>query len=188
MSISDDAVLELIFNPDVQGLPLDSINQSITNTSVCTLSPGRLEELKHLEKDAIKLAEKNETGGALELLNRCIEMEPTYGSAYNNRAQLYRMVHKNDEALHDLNKVISLAEGQPKILKQAYTQRAIIKRQNGDILGSKEDFAIGAKYGNSVARNITIQDNPYAKMCNQVMLQVMSQELNIGSTENKNHP
>ncbi|KAI9021625.1 hypothetical protein CLU79DRAFT_752506 [Phycomyces nitens] len=185
MSISDDAVLELIFNPDVQGLPLDSISQSITNTSVCTLSPGRVEELKNLEKEAVKLAEKNETDGALELLNKCIDMEPAYGSAYNNRAQLYRMLHKNNEALDDLNKVISLAEGQPKILKQAYTQRAILKRQNGDIMGSKEDFAIGAKYGNPIARNITIQDNPYAKMCNQVMLQVMSQELNIGSDASK---
>lgn len=82
-----------------------------------------------------------------------------------------------DAAIKDLDYVISdIGEGQPKILRQAYTQRAIIKRQQGDLIGSRKDFEMGAKLGNPIARNIAVSENPYAKMCNQVMMEVMNRE------------
>lgn len=93
------------------------------------------------------------------------------------RAQLYRMQDNLEGAIKDLDYVINdIGEGQPKILRQAYTQRAIIKRQQGDINGSQKDFEMGAKLGNPIARNFAVSENPYAKMCNQVMMQVMNQE------------
>ncbi|CEP08351.1 hypothetical protein [Parasitella parasitica] len=96
---------------------------------------------------------------------------------YAYRAQVYRMNNELDKALGDLDHVISdIGEGQPKILRQAYTQRAIIKRQQGDLVGSRQDFEMGAKLGNPVARNIAAAENPYAKMCNQVMMEVMKRE------------
>ncbi|KAL0080665.1 hypothetical protein J3Q64DRAFT_1631935, partial [Phycomyces blakesleeanus] len=143
-------------------------------------------ELKHIKKDAIKLVEQNGIEDALELLNRCIEMGTTYGSAYNNMVKLYRMLHENIEAIHDVNKVVSLEEEQSK----AYIQRAILKCQDGDILGSKVNFAIDyyrSKVWKRIAQSITIQDNPYVKMCNQVTLQAMSQKFNISLVENKKH-
>lgn len=88
-------------------------------------------------------------------------------------------------ALKDLDYVIEdIGEGQPKILKQAYTQRAIIRKQTGDLEGSRKDFSVGAKLGNPIARSIAVSENPYAKMCNQVMMQVMNQERMRSSAEN----
>ncbi|KAF7727109.1 Tetratricopeptide repeat protein 36 [Apophysomyces ossiformis] len=185
MPASDDAVLELIFNPEAQGLSLDSIEATLDTSNAKQFDPELLERLQKLEKEAIALAESGNMDAALETLNKCIDIEKDYASAYNNRsayylvilsAQIYRMRKNDDLALKDLDTVISLAEGQPKVLRQAYTQRAILRRQQGDLTGAREDFAIGAKYGNPIARNVTIQENPYAKMCNQIMMEVMSRE------------
>lgn len=91
------------------------------------------------------------------------------------------MNNELDKALQDLDHVISdIGEGQPKILRQAYTQRAIIKRQQGDLIGSRKDFEVGAKLGNPIARNVAVAENPYAKMCNQVMMEVMNRERTRG--------
>jgi hypothetical protein len=82
-----------------------------------------------------------------------------------------------EAAIKDLNYVIEdIGQGQPKILRQAYTQRAIIKRQQGDLISSRKDFELGAKLGNPIARNFAVNENPYAKMCNQVMMEVMNRE------------
>ncbi|KAH6566816.1 hypothetical protein BASA60_009303 [Batrachochytrium salamandrivorans] len=48
-------------------------------------------------------------------------------------------------------------------LKQAYTQRAIIKKKRGDLSGADEDFIKGAQYGNEVAKGM-VKNNPYAKL------------------------
>jgi tetratricopeptide (TPR) repeat protein len=137
--------------------------------------------LESLEKQAVQAAEKNDLDQALNLFNECITIEPNYASAYNNRAQLYRMQNEVEKAIADLDKVIGdVGTGQPKVLRQAYTQRAILKRQQGDLSASREDFEMGAKLGNPVARNIAVKENPYAKMCNQVMMEVMKGELTKG--------
>ncbi|KAI7868954.1 hypothetical protein BDF14DRAFT_1789720 [Spinellus fusiger] len=174
--VTDDAILELLFNPESQGLSLDAISETI-DSSVSPLDPTLLAQLKQMEEEAVANAEKNNTDAALSLLSECIRIEPTYASAYNNRAQVYRMMNKEDLALEDLNKVIEIAQDQPKVLRQAYTQRAILKRHQGDLQGSQQDFAKGARYGNPIARNILVQENPYAKMCNQVMMEVMRREI-----------
>ncbi|OBZ86794.1 Tetratricopeptide repeat protein 36 [Choanephora cucurbitarum] len=182
MSISDDAVLEFMFNPENQGLPLDAISCTVDSNPKYTFSDETLAKLESMEKEAVVLVEKDQdTEKALSILNQCIDMEKNYASAYNNRAQIYRMKNKLDEALQDLNFVIEDAgEGQPKILRQAYTQRAVIKRQQGDVVGSRKDFEIGAKLGNPLARQIAVNENPYAKMCNQVMMEVMNRERMMG--------
>ncbi|CAO3684497.1 unnamed protein product [Rhizopus stolonifer] len=177
-NISDDAILEFMFNPEAQGLSLDTISNTLDSKPKYTIAPETLIKLEQLETESVNTVEKNnDLEKALTMINQCIQMEPTYASAYNNRAQIYRLDQKLDKALEDLNLVIQdLGEGQPKVLRQAYTQRAILKRQQGDLIGSRKDFETGAQLGNPVARNVTINENPYAKMCNQVMMQVMQQE------------
>ncbi|KAG1048865.1 hypothetical protein G6F43_008774 [Rhizopus delemar] len=181
-NISDDAVLEFMFNPEAQGLSLDAISNTIETKPKYNIALELIPKLEQLEKESVQAAEKeNDLNKALDLINQCIQLEPKYASAYNNRAQIYRLLQKIDKALEDLNHVIEdVGEGQPKVLRQAYTQRAIIKRQQDDLVGSRKDFEAGAKLGNPVARNFTVNENPYAKMCNQVMMQVMSQELSKG--------
>ncbi|KAI8063413.1 uncharacterized protein B0P05DRAFT_581117 [Gilbertella persicaria] len=178
MSASDDAVLEFLFNPESQGLPLDAISHTVDTKPKYTFSSERIAQLEAMEKEAIQAVERDQnTEKALDLLNQCIDMEPNYASAYNNRAQLYRMNNELDKATNDLNFVIQEAgQGQPKILRQAYTQRAILKRHQGDLVGSRQDFEMGAKLGNPLARHVAVNENPYAKMCNQVMMEVMNRE------------
>ncbi|CEI89130.1 hypothetical protein RMCBS344292_03499 [Rhizopus microsporus] len=180
-NISDDAVLEFMFNPEAQGLSLDAIACTIDTKPKYEISSDLLPKLEQLEKDAVSAAEGNDLNKALVLINQCIQLEPKYASAYNNRAQMYRLDKKIDRALDDLNLVIQdLGQGQPKVLRQAYTQRAIIKRQQGDLEGSRQDFEEGARLGNPVAKSVAVNENPYAKLCNQIMAQVMSQELRKG--------
>ncbi|CAO3624785.1 unnamed protein product [Cunninghamella echinulata] len=88
--------------------------------------------------------------------------------------------------MEDLSQVIKLGEGQPKVLRQAYTQRAILKRQQGDVIGSRADFEMGAKLGNPIAKNIAVNENPYSKLCNQIMMEVMSREVNKGISDDQN--
>ncbi|CAO3644910.1 unnamed protein product [Cunninghamella blakesleeana] len=177
---TDEAVLELIFNPEAQGVPFESVAQSIQNNPLKAIEPEKLEKLQKLEKEAIELAEKEDLDGALKVLNQCIDLEPEYASAYNNRAQIHRMKNDTDKAMEDLGNVIKYGEGQPKVLRQAYTQRAILKRQEGDVIGSRADFEMGAKLGNPIAKNIAVNENPYSKLCNQIMMEVMSREMNKG--------
>ncbi|KAI8366768.1 uncharacterized protein BYT42DRAFT_587821 [Radiomyces spectabilis] len=177
---SDDAILDLMFNPEAQGLPLSSFESSEGQSPEDLYDAKLLEQLRTLEKEAIAQAEKGDTDGALKTLEQCIGLEATYASAYNNRAQIYRMRKEDDLALKDLNHVIDTASNQPKILRQAYTQRAILRRQQGDLAAAQRDFEMGAKYGNSIARTIAVRENPYAKMCNQVMMEVMNRELMRG--------
>ena len=54
------------------------------------------------------------------------------------------------------------------MLKQAYTQRAVIKKKQGDESGADRDFAMGAQHGNDFAKGM-VRQNPFAKLCNQVL-------------------
>lgn len=44
-----------------------------------------LKHLQNLERQAVQCAEQGKLEDALKLLNQCIEKEPDYASAYNNR-------------------------------------------------------------------------------------------------------
>lgn len=69
----------------------------------------------------------------LQAFNRAISTCPARGSCYNNRAQLYRLMHKNAEARVDLEKAIELSNGKGRVAAQAYTQRALLERLNGNL-------------------------------------------------------
>ncbi|ORY96517.1 hypothetical protein BCR43DRAFT_491835 [Syncephalastrum racemosum] len=172
--LSDDTVLDLIFNPESQGKPPTELPRDEPVTSIPS---ERLEELKKMENKAVSEAEAGRTEKALNLLNQCIRETPEYLSAYNNRAQVHRLMKNDDLALVDLDTVIAQGQKQPSLLRQAYTHRGILRRHRGDAAGAQKDFEMGAKYGNPIARNIAVQENPYAKMCNQIMMEVMGRQL-----------
>ncbi|KAG2227146.1 hypothetical protein INT45_003876 [Circinella minor] len=179
MIASDNAILELIFNPELQGQGLPTPDTQEKDTYATDINPEALKELKQIEQQAIEHANNGQLKDALNILNTCISREPTYAPAYNNRAQVYRLLKDNEAALKDLNSAVEKANGQNWILRQAYTQRAILKKQMGDKDGSLEDFQLGAKHGSPIAREIAVSENPYAKMCNQAVMEVMSREFNF---------
>ncbi|PVZ98692.1 hypothetical protein BB558_005306 [Smittium angustum] len=132
-----------------------------------------LKKIKSNEANAVALAESGDIDQALLLLSDIIKQYPEYGSAYNNRAQVYRLKKDDRRALDDLTKAIEV--GDEKVLGQAYTQRGILKRSMGDEIGCLDDFTNGAKYGNEIAKIATVKENPYAKMCNAIVLKAMAE-------------
>jgi tetratricopeptide (TPR) repeat protein len=128
-------------------------------------------KIKQKENDAILLAESKDYECALSTLTVIIEEYPYYGSAYNNRAQVYRIMGNENSALVDIEKAIEYGDG--SVLKQAYTQRAIIKKKVGDEQGAELDFQKGAQYGNKVAKS-AVKNNPFAKMCNEMVNQIIN--------------
>jgi hypothetical protein len=63
------------------------------------------------------------------------------------------------------------------VLRQAFTQRAVIKRKMGDSCGADRDFAMGALHGNEIAKGI-VRQNPFAKMCNAIVMEALKAPIN----------
>jgi tetratricopeptide (TPR) repeat protein len=83
-----------------------------------------------------QLRNAGDNQGALDCLNRAIELRPTYADAYNNRAYTYASMKKFDEAFADCNKAI---EFKPD-LAAPYNNRGNLYLQLGDIGKAIEDF------------------------------------------------
>jgi tetratricopeptide (TPR) repeat protein len=131
------------------------------------LNNKTLADLKQLEADAVQLVEKNLMDQALDKLNLAIMMCDRYASAYNNRAQVLRIMKRTSEALNDLNTAIQWSPN-TKILGMAYTQRAILYKELGNLENANNDFMNGAKFGNPIAKTY-VSNNPYAKLCSTMV-------------------
>jgi len=128
----------------------------------------------------VKLAEQNKVEEAIVILTQAILQMPKNPSIYNNKAQALRMKGDTENALKDLNSSITLCESHPLVFKnvasQAYTQRGLIKELQGDEEGARLDFEKGASFGNSLAVQEAVKLNPYARLCNQMLVQAMKME------------
>ncbi|KAI8620460.1 hypothetical protein BC830DRAFT_1099305 [Chytriomyces sp. MP71] len=178
MASRDNHILDAIFSGDFSNLgptaPTSTFGEEAEARKYPVPNEHLLSQLKGLETDAVEAVEgANDLEKALQILANAMLLCPTYGSAYNNRAQVLRMQGNNEEALKDLDLAIEYGAGDAALLKQAYTQRAIVKKALGDIEGSDRDFGMGSKYGSSVAKQ-AVMNNPYAKMCNAIVTEVMS--------------
>ncbi|KAF6024789.1 TTC36 [Bugula neritina] len=56
---------------------------------------------------------------------------------------------------------------------QAFTQRAMIKRLQGDDEGCRADFKLAADLGSPFAKKQLVELNPYAALCNSMLAQMM---------------
>lgn len=77
-------------------------------------------------------------------------------------------------ALEDLNKAINLSHGCGLAAAQAFTQRGMIYRLEGDDEKAVEDFKKGAALGNAFAKSMVVQMNPYAALCNKMLSQAIN--------------
>lgn len=104
---NDRAVLDTIFNPFLTNLSnLDENDDS---------SEGLSKELSDVEKraielelEAVKLAEGGHLDKSLDVLSEAIALSPSLASLYNDRAQVYRLLGKNKEALNVSFKILNL--------------------------------------------------------------------------------
>jgi tetratricopeptide repeat protein 36 len=142
---------------------------------IVEISESVLEQLQKIEIAGVALAEQKQPDltGALAKFTEAIELEPTYASAYNNRAQVYLLQDKLSEAVEDLGKAIEWGAGDAKVLKNAYTQRAIAYKRLGKDELALADFESGGKLGNAFAQENAVRLNPYAQMCNAMMEHAM---------------
>ncbi|KAJ1854393.1 hypothetical protein GGH12_004550 [Coemansia sp. RSA 1822] len=134
-----------------------------------------LAELKQREIQAIAAAEQGQVDDAIRQLTDIIVEYPSYASAYNNRAQAYRLQSASSSmVIADLDCAIKCAHDN-QTLGQAYTQKAIVLKALGNQDDAFFNFSQGAKCGNSVAKTAASKENPYAKLCGQMVSQAMKQ-------------
>ncbi|KAF9086486.1 Tetratricopeptide repeat protein 36 [Mortierella sp. GBA35] len=176
ISAGDAKILDMVFNPEGTMLP-DKETEGMLNAEPVVIEPELLKKLRDVEAQAILLAEKDDIDGAIAKFTEVINLCPNYASAYNNRAQAYRIQNNDTAALQDLDKAIEHAGGQVPILKQAYTQRGIIKKARGEKEAAQADFERGARYGNPVAKAVSVQDNPISQLCGAMVMEMLNKEL-----------
>ncbi|XP_003389301.1 PREDICTED: tetratricopeptide repeat protein 36-like [Amphimedon queenslandica] len=181
-SLDDSKVLEAIFNPEhpIAGLQLPP--QPVEDPEVKKDDEiPNLQEVKALETAGVKLAEGDKLTEALEVFDQLIALHPNYPSAYNNRAQVYRLLNQADKALSDLNTAIQLSGGLGKAAEQAYTQRGLIHVLHSNEDEALQDFQRGAALGSQFAKSQVVKMNPYSKLCNQMLTEAIN-KLNGPST------
>lgn len=161
----DDMVLNAIFNPHqpLEDGILEETKQVPDRNNIAS------DEMKKFEIDAVNAAQNGDLILSQNLFNELINKCPEYASAYNNRAQLFRILGDNDSALDDLNKAIDFSQGIGRAASQAFTQRGLIYKLNGDDEKGLEDFKRASKLGNQFAKSQVVAMNPYAALCNQML-------------------
>jgi len=139
------------------------------------------------ERKAISLAETSPEE-ALDILSGLIAEHPQYASAYNNRAQLRRILsHPLADIKVDLRTAIALASPsrsmdpvsdlQAKVLSNAYTQLGVVLLREGKEEEVGGVFQVGARYGGEVAKVMAVKLNPVARLCGGIVKEAMRKEM-----------
>ena len=165
--MKDDQILDMIFN-----YPGEFVFHDIKEQPF--IEPDLLLELKELELRAIQLAEAGELQKGFDLIELAILKCPIYGSAYNNKAQIQRLLSRFDDSLLSLE--LAIKYGDNKVLSKAYTQKGVLLQKLGRLEESEQAFQYGARYGSELAKQ-KVNQNPYAKMCNSILETVMQKEM-----------
>jgi len=186
LTLNDSITLTRLFDPE-----------SSPDSSLVPISPSLpadpnypsevLSRLQSTELEAIRLSDTSATD-ALSLLGDLITKYPRYASAYNNRAQLRRILKQDKgEVLADLDEAIQIATPtmpltpvsnlQAKVLCAAWTQKGVVLLECGDEDRAAAAFQAGARYGGEVARQMAVRANPYARLCGAIVKKAMRNEL-----------
>lgn len=170
VSAHDSAVLNRIFNPNLpygDVVDEEEVEKEIEEETV------DIKVSKQLEVQGVQAAESGDVEAALNLFSQAIGNTPQRASGYNNRAQALRLKGDVLGALEDLNMAITLSNGTGSVACQAYTQRGLIYRLEGEEEKSLEDFKHASRLGSQFAKQQVIAMNPYAALCNQMLCEVM---------------
>ncbi|KAJ3133801.1 Tetratricopeptide repeat protein 36 [Physocladia obscura] len=176
----DDKILDAIFTRDFSGLsepPPEKASELIEPTAGKKRKTEKHDEstaatVKQLEKQGVLLAESGDVAAAERVFGEAIILAPYSASARNNRAQARRMLGNLTGARDDLDAAIE-ATDDAAVLRMAYTQRAIVRKNLGDRDGADADLLQGARYGNILAKAALKDANPYAKMCSAMVTEIM---------------
>ncbi|XP_033763281.1 tetratricopeptide repeat protein 36-like [Pecten maximus] len=172
ISTHDKAVLNRIFNPNLPyGDVVDENNEEVT-PALEEIETDEAKEAKQYEAEGVDAAEAGDLELALNKFALAIQVCPDRGSGYNNRAQALRLKGDVQGALQDLNKAIELCDAKGSAACQAFTQRGLVFKLEGDDEKALEDFKRAAALGGQFARQQVVAMNPYAALCNQMLSEV----------------
>ncbi|KAH8339350.1 hypothetical protein KR074_012583 [Drosophila pseudoananassae] len=179
LSKHDQQVLESIFNPlELSGFP--GANSFVPCESELTdgcVEPesDAVKASKDLEHRAISSSEKGDVPEALDLFQKALNLSER-ASVLNNRAQTLRLAKRDQEAMDDLNRALSLAnEIEVRTKCHAHCQRGILYRKLDNLDAARSDFEAAAQLGSKFAREQLVEINPYAALCNQMLRQAFDQ-------------
>jgi tetratricopeptide (TPR) repeat protein len=91
---------------------------------------------------AMKASAANETGAALSILDKVIEVHPNYAEAWNKRATVYFLIGRYNDSIKDIEKVLEL---EPRHFG-ALSGLGMIKRQQHDLAGARAAFEEALSY------------------------------------------
>lgn len=179
LSDHDQAILKRIFNPtlattDIARLPRENADQQSSDEEMVETDCILKQRIMDLEAEGVKAVEENgDARKAIELFNQAIDLNDKRASSYNNRAQAKRLASDIEGAKTDLEKAIQLSGRKGKAACQAFTQRALINRFEGNDDLAREDFRMAADLGSEFSRLQLVAMNPYAAMCNAMMTEML---------------
>ncbi|CAH0585906.1 unnamed protein product [Chrysodeixis includens] len=180
LSERDKAVLRSIFDPTVTiaaDVVEDVKDQFVEDDEPAT---DDYKESAALCAEGVRLAESGKLAEALETMTRGVQAAPERAAAYNDRAQLLRLMQKDDEATADIDRALSLTVGKKTRARAlALCQRGVLLRKRGADDDARAAFTEAAKLGSSFAKKQVVELNPYAALCNQMLSQVMRGEKDI---------
>ncbi|XP_026988433.2 tetratricopeptide repeat protein 36 [Tachysurus fulvidraco] len=171
----DKAVLWSIFNPTAPFGDIAGLNEEKELTDDdSSFDPNLLEKVKNLEMKGVSAAESGDLKTALSHFDQAIQILPKRASAYNNRAQVKRLLGDTESAIEDLEQAIVLSKGRGRTACQALVQRGLLFRLAHRDDDARADFERAAALGSMFARQQAIILNPYAALCNRMLSEVIS--------------
>ncbi|XP_029429609.1 tetratricopeptide repeat protein 36 [Rhinatrema bivittatum] len=168
---NDLAVLQTIFNPSTPFGDIPGLNgeEEHVKDEEQDFDSELLAGAKELERQGVLAAESGDTTAAIEKFSQAIQTLPERASGYNNRAQALRLQGDTAGALQDLNRALDLSGKTGCTACQAFVQRGLIHRLQGQEEAAREDFAMGAQLGSGFAKCQLVLMNPYAALCNRML-------------------
>jgi len=88
--------------------------------------------------------------------------------------------------MDDLNKAIEYSQEKGKAAAQAYCQRAMLHHIAGNTVECDKDWQSAAALGSQFAKRQLAQKNPYAALCNKMLLEVFT-SLKTGNIVNNSN-
>ncbi|XP_053609014.1 tetratricopeptide repeat protein 36 [Plodia interpunctella] len=174
LSERDRAVLRSIFDPTAT---IGDVVDDGDNFPEDEQSKESDEESIRLSSEGVGLAEAGRLEEALETLTKGIQVAPDRAAGYNDRAQVFRLMEKDDEAMSDIDRALHLTEGKRSRARAlALCQRGVLLRKRGADADARAAFTEAAKLGSGFAKKQVVELNPYAALCNQMLSQVMRGE------------
>jgi len=175
----DRAIINSLFNP------LLPLGEAVCDEEPveCTADDEKLykELARERNSEGVQATEAGRHQEALRAFQEAIQTEPSWGAPYNNRAQLYRIMRRNDDAIVDLDKALELSGGKGSVGCQAAIQRAALHRIAGEEDQARHLYTVAADLGSSYAKQQLVAMNPMAALCNKMLFKMVT-DVKMGIT------